>query len=237
MGTCPFIESEPTVPSKAVASLDLLADARVWGARSMNGLSSQGALNRLTGQRAVCHDLMQYVAAAMMVASMPGDPEHDPATQHKFDLIQRQLSQMNAVLQDCLKSSDENESANVVELVRECAAATGVRHHIDLIIETPRAQATGDHITLRRAINNLLDNAVRAVHDDEKVVVRVGTCEDRVSIEVQDTGVGFGRLKSGRGLGMVSVADALDSFHGSLEISSGPGPGTLVRLVLPRTIS
>lgn len=203
----------------------------------MSAALNRNPRKRPTGQRAVFHDLVQYVAAALLVASMPGDPEQHPATQHRFELIERQLSQMQTILQGCLSASDQGASANVVELVRECAEANEMRHHVDLILDTPRAEAAGDHVALRRAVNNLLDNAVRAVGPEDRVVVRVSDSADRVSIEVQDTGVGFGRLPSGRGLGMVSVADAITSFGGSLEITSGPGPGTLVRLKLPRSAS
>ncbi|MCW2847094.1 MAG: histidine kinase [Marmoricola sp.] len=200
----------------------------------MTAAPESSADNALTGYRAVCHDLVQYVHAAMLVASMPSEPGQDAATQLKFDLIQRQLSQMHTVLENSL-TTGRPTSANVVDLVRECVEANQVHHHVDLHIETPRARATGDHTALRRAVNNLLDNADRAARDDGRIVVRVSCSAEWVVVEVQDTGVGFGRLESGRGLGMVSVADALTSFRGSLDISSGPGPGTLVRLKLRST--
>lgn len=189
------------------------------------------------GHRALCHDLVQYVAAAMMIATMPAQPDDDPLTRRRFELIQRQLSQMHTVLQDWLLASDATASANVVELVRDCVQARGPDTRVDLLLETPRATATGDHVALRRAVNNLLDNALRAVQGGERVVVRVSETRQHVRVDVQDTGVGFGRLASGRGLGMLSVADALSTFQGSLEIRSGPGPGTLVRLQLPRITS
>ncbi len=193
-----------------------------------------GESNKLTGHRALCHDLMQYVTAATLVATMPDQPGDDPLTRHRFELIQRQLSQMHTVLQDWLDGPDAASSANVVELVRECVGAHGPSIPVDLLLETPCATATGDHVALRRAVNNVLDNALRAVREDQRVVVRVSETPEHVQIDVRDTGVGFGRLASGRGLGMVSVAEALGTFGGSLEIRSGPEPGTLVRLQLPR---
>lgn len=200
----------------------------------MTSAQMNGANNRATDDRAMFHDLAQYTAAAMLVASMPAGQDHDSETQHRFDLIMRQLSQMQQVLHEGLQHSDEDETTNVVELVRECVEASVARPHVDLVLKTSRVEVEGHHVALRRAINNLLDNAFRAIRGEGKVVVRVLEAGDRVCVEVQDTGVGFGRLRSGRGLGMVSVADAVSSYNGALEIFSGPGPGTLVRLKLPR---
>lgn len=182
----------------------------------------------------MCHDLIQYVAAALLVCTLPGDEKRDPETRLRFKMIHRQLLQMQSVLEECLEHPSNNSTENVVGLVRECVESVGGRHHIDIIEDLPHARLTGNHTALRRAINNVLDNAVRATREKDKVAVRVSGSDSMVTIEVRDTGVGFGRLNSGHGLGMVSVADALASFHGSLEICSGPGPGTLVRLVLPR---
>ncbi len=188
-------------------------------------------------QRTLCHDLKQYVAAAMLVSTSPASQPLDQETRQRFDMITRQLSLMRSVLDDCLDQPETDTVENVADLVRECVESAGRQHHIDVIDDLTHTRLKGNPTALRRAVTNVLDNAVRAAGDDEKVVVRVSGTDTEVVVEVRDTGVGFGRLRSGHGLGMSSVADALASFNGSLEICSGPGPGTLVRLVLPRTFS
>jgi signal transduction histidine kinase len=184
--------------------------------------------------RVMCHDLTQYVTAAMLVTELPDDDRLSPAVRERFALIHRQLQQMHAVLQDCLHGRGAEASADVVTLVRECVAALAMHHQIDFVQELPPTLLTGDHTALRRAVGNILDNAVRATDEVGRVIVSVAGSPEAVLIEVQDTGQGFGRLGPGSGLGMQSVADALDSFHGSLEINSHAGCGTSVRLVLPR---
>ena len=129
---------------------------------------------------------------------------------------------MSTVLDDCLNHPSYVRVDNIADLVRECVESAGVRHHIDVFDELTHARLRGNPTALRVAINNVLDNAVRAAGENGKVVVRVSGTDTQVIIEVRDTGVGFGRLQSGHGLGMASVADALATFNGSLEICSGP---------------
>jgi signal transduction histidine kinase len=52
-------------------------------------------------------------------------------------------------------------------------------------------------------------------------------------VEVTDDGDGFGRIPSVSGQGMSIVDQALRTCHGRLEITSGPGPGTTVRMLIP----
>jgi signal transduction histidine kinase len=209
---------------------------RVWGPIHVNK-SQPVPQSESLSKRSICHDLKQYVSAALLVSTLPASEQLDQETQHRFDMITRQLSQMSSVLDDCLNDPAIVRVDNITALVHECVEAAGLRHHIDVIDELTHARLLGNPTALRRAITNVLDNAVRAAGEDRKVVVRVSGSDTQVIVEVRDTGVGFGRLHSGHGLGMSSVADALASFHGSLEICSGPGPGTLVRMILPRSFS
>jgi signal transduction histidine kinase len=50
---------------------------------------------------------------------------------------------------------------------------------------------------------------------------------------VADEGAGFGRISAGTGQGLHVVDSAVRASRGRLVISSGPGPGTTVRLTLP----
>jgi signal transduction histidine kinase len=93
--------------------------------------------------------------------------------------------------------------------------------------------AFGDKALLRRAISNILDNASRAAGTAGRVRVCVGVDGADAYVEISDDGAGFGGITHGTGHGLQLVAAAVRASRGRLEISSGPGPGTTVRLLLP----
>jgi signal transduction histidine kinase len=83
---------------------------------------------------------------------------------------------------------------------------------------------------LRRAVANLVDNAIRA---GDRVDVRLLPVADRVRIEVTDDGPGFGRLPRQTGHGLAVALEVAARCGGLLEIGAGPAGGAAVRLELP----
>jgi signal transduction histidine kinase len=104
-----------------------------------------------------------------------------------------------------------------------------------------------DPLRMRQVIDNLLSNAVRHIPPGGTIWLRGGLVEDRLEIEVEDSGPGiasedlphiFERFyKSGdsRGMGLgLSIAKTLVEAHGGrIEASSPPGKGALMRVSLP----
>jgi signal transduction histidine kinase len=60
-------------------------------------------------------------------------------------------------------------------------------------------------------------------------VVRLAETDGHLLFEIQDDGRGFLPDETGYGTGLQGMADRLDAIGGALEVSSGPGQGTLVR--------
>lgn len=99
--------------------------------------------------------------------------------------------------------------------------------------------------TVRAAIANLVDNALRHAQAKSTILVKV---IDGAVVEVADDGVGieasdrsqvtepFNRMSpnsTGAGLGLTIVRDIMAAHGGTLTILGRPGGGTLVRLVFP----
>jgi len=108
-----------------------------------------------------------------------------------------------------------------------------------------------DHRILKRALNNLLDNAVKY---SEKGKVELGAHQingSRVIVYVKDMGIGIaeehleqvfekfrkieGKQKfyRGNGLGLSITKGFVEIIGGSIEIESTPGTGTIVSISLP----
>jgi two-component system, OmpR family, osmolarity sensor histidine kinase EnvZ len=104
---------------------------------------------------------------------------------------------------------------------------------------------------LRRAISNLIDNALRYAGSDSLVELALGTVSGEFHIEVLDRGPGipadevermkrpFARLEAARtntagaGLGLAIVDRVARSHNGRLELSPREGGGLVARLALP----
>ena len=99
--------------------------------------------------------------------------------------------------------------------------------------------------TVRAAIANLVDNALRHARAKSTILVKV---IDGVMLEVADDGVGidaadrpqvtepFNRMSpssTGAGLGLTIVRDIMAAHGGTLAILGRPGGGTMVRLTFP----
>lgn len=59
--------------------------------------------------------------------------------------------------------------------------------------------------------------------------------DDQLEVEIADTGQGFDLDKIQAGAGLQNMRERAGKLHSHLEISSEPGRGTTIRLVVPRS--
>jgi CheY-like chemotaxis protein len=100
---------------------------------------------------------------------------------------------------------------------------------------------------IREVVTNLLFNAVDALPQGGRIVVRTYSREQKAVFEVQDDGIGMTeevrarcmepfvttKGERGTGLGLAMVYGIVQRHHGDIEIESKLGEGTLVRVQLP----
>jgi signal transduction histidine kinase len=105
------------------------------------------------------------------------------------------------------------------------------------------------------AVENLLDNAVRAIGSREgRLIIATAPGQwinrpgEYVEITIQDTGIGMDEevkksifrpfsthSKGGTGLGLVIVQKIIQEHHGEITFNSSPGLGTTFQIRLPVT--
>ena len=201
------------------------------------GIPHAGASEKSTMAR-LCHDVRQYVAAGLMVTRMPGDEDLPPPVRHRLQTVEHLLEHVSEMVGDVLKRERDEpvmRSVDLTTLVDECVQVFGLTYDVPVYVdESGPVFGRGDPVGLRRAIGNVLDNALRAAGDQGTVHVKVSSDDHAAAVEVSDTGPGFGRVASGHGHGMSVVGTVLHDCHGRLEITSGPEPGTTVRMLIPR---
>lgn len=180
----------------------------------------------------LCHDLRQHVAAALMLAAdRPGDESLPLDVRQRMGLVVDELRAVSEVLS--AESRTTIQLVDLTDLAAECARtaqnAHGVRVHLTveacpvLLIEST---------SVRRAINNLLDNAARASRSGTvEVVVRLH--RGYGAVEVHDDGLGFGTIPAKSGWGLTQVRATMDAHGGLLERGPSRSGGTMMRVSLP----
>ncbi|MEW5726968.1 MAG: ATP-binding protein, partial [Pseudomonadota bacterium] len=104
---------------------------------------------------------------------------------------------------------------------------------------------------LNQVLMNILANAVDAIEGAGAITVRTEAAGDEFVVTVADTGCGIAPdnlerifdpffttkpVGQGTGLGLAISYKIMQAHKGRIEVSSEPGKGTEVRLVIPRTL-
>jgi signal transduction histidine kinase len=193
------------------------------------------ALEEARDFNTLCHDLRQCVTAGLLLSNLPKDNLLDVETRRRFELIQQTLAHAGDILESAKDEEPKSLVVDLTQLVEECAAVAEFSHKIRVELDvTEPVLVAGDPLLLHRAVDNMIDNAGRAAGESGDIVIRLGASDDETWVEVADDGPGFGRIEHGTGQGLAVISSAVQACNGRLEISSGPGPGTSVRVTLPR---
>ncbi len=118
---------------------------------------------------------------------------------------------------------------------------------IEGVIAPDARSALIDGEQIRRALINLLDNAVEATSAPGRVSVNVHASNGSLMIDVADTGAGipaaareklflphFSTKGRGTGLGLSIVYRIINEHHGSIKVEDNQPRGTVFRIQLPQ---
>ncbi len=103
-----------------------------------------------------------------------------------------------------------------------------------------------DREELRRAFVNVIRNAVQAMNERGRIILSVDNNNTLVNIHIKDNGPGieeeiqhrlfepnFSTKTDGMGLGLSIVRKIIEDLDGSVQVTSKPGVGTTVTIMLP----
>jgi len=179
------------------------------------------------------------------------------------EVVGRATARMSRLVEDLLASARRSSGAYTDTEVDLSAVVREASEELDLLarerslrvrrLVDSGAVVSGDHDALRRAVANLLSNAVRLAPAHSEIVVGTGCRSGWCWLAVRDDGPGidaadqervfdrFWRADSERGeghtgLGLAIVRQIAESHGGHVALHSRPGTGSTFVLWLPATL-
>lgn len=219
------------------------------------------AERRLLGD--VSHELRSPLARLKFAVELA---RTNPQGAKSFDRIQKEIDRLSTLVSELLqvtRAESDPESRNLHELalpdllrdVVEDNAVECEAHHCTLRLRTSDAvPVRGDRELLRRAVENVVRNAIRYAPEDTAVEVTLEQRDDSAVISIRDYGPGVpeeslpnlfnpffrveadrSRTTSGGGVGLgLSIAQRAVAVHQGQIRARNASPGLLVEIELPR---
>jgi signal transduction histidine kinase len=204
---------------------------------------------------AVAHGLRNPLASIRSTAELGLESDAQSEVRELLAEIIDQADRLEGWIRQFLTSARsgaaEQVPADARAVIADCARQFGptlARRGVALELRVPERlpRVRFCPVILRQILNSILANALEAMTDGGKLGVRAMSADAHVTIEITDTGPGmsdaevaaalspFATTKpAGLGLGLPLAREALERHGCSLRITSRPGAGTTVRLILP----
>ncbi len=172
--------------------------------------------------------------------------------QESLDSIEQGISYTNKVVADLQDYSRqlnaEKQSVNLASLVAEVFQAITIPNNVKLAFDfEPMPNVKLDPTFTRRALTNLINNAIQAMPNGGQLVISANQEENTTNICICDSGVGipealkakiflpmFTTKAKGQGLGLAVVKRLVEAQGGVITFDSEVGKGTKFCIKLPQ---
>ena len=234
-------------------SLERLVEERTKQLQDSERLAAIGATAGMVG-----HDIRNPLQAMMSDAyllrdeltSMPECKTKEGVTE-SIDSLEKNITYINKIvadLQDYARPlKPEITEVNLYELVINVFAPVAIPDNLKPSIEIdPNLRLASDPTLVRRILSNLIINAIQAMPNGGKLIIKASKTNDEATIKVTDTGIGIPddvkpklftpmmtTKAKGQGLGLAVVKRLVESLNGTITFESQEGKGTTFTIWLP----
>ena len=219
----------------------------------------------------VSHELKTPLAVIRSnIEALQDGAVEDPAMRGPFlERVKHEADRLEELIQDLLKLAKIESGEQPLELepvpldaaIVECLERQATRAEAKSMrmFEVPPKDAPNniaafaDADAVGHILDNLVDNAIKYSPTGGTITVRWGAVENRVFIEVEDTGHGIAEADlprvferfyradrsrqrtGGTGLGLAIVKHLVQAMNGQVTVTSQLGKGSTFKIVLPRS--
>jgi two-component system, sporulation sensor kinase A len=136
---------------------------------------------------------------------------------------------------------------DIIPIIESHSILNNVEIQIDWGVDLDSPQVICDENQMKQVFINLLKNAIEAMTDGGQIKIRfIRSSTNVLCISIEDQGPGipqelltrlgepfFSTKPNGTGLGLMVCYRIIEAHHGTLEIRSNPGQGTIAEILLP----
>ncbi len=203
----------------------------------------------------IAHEVRNPLAGIELFAGILREElEGEPARQGHVAKIDRELRHLKAVVSDFLEYArrprPDLSDVDLGELLADAAEVVAPEaENAGVVLEVKRdgdTPARADREQLRRALINLLKNAVQATPKEGHVTATAARSSRGLRLTIADTGKGiaadslnriftpfFTTKEKGTGLGLAFAKEIVEAHGGSVDVVSQEGAGTTFTIFLP----
>jgi signal transduction histidine kinase len=211
-----------------------------WGAGTIREIARYQAVYApatvLEDRRRVARDLHDGVAQELaFIASHVQDLRAEAGDSERVDQIEhavrRALEESRGAISTLNRPLEEPLHLALASTAEDVAARTGARLELDLQ-EDVAVPPAWEH-ALPRFVREAVGNAVN--HGQARTVALTLRDADGIWLRVSDDGRGFdsSRPAPSSGFGLISMREQTESLGGQFKVTSEPGRGTTIDIVLP----
>jgi two-component system nitrogen regulation sensor histidine kinase NtrY len=188
--------------------------------------------------------------AQQLVDKYPGsDPDYREILKESYDIIEQEVDSLKTLVRafsDFARLPDFQPVAHDLKQVLVTIQKMYQPADIRLDLPDEPIEYTFDYDHLKRALINLVDNALAAQEGNGTVEITLVRNEQRIQIRITDHGMGiakenmvkifepyFSTKKSGVGLGLAIVKKIIEEHNGEITVSSQLQKGTTFLIQLP----
>jgi PAS domain S-box-containing protein len=251
-GTFFFIDGKP---NRLIGTIEDITDRKELE-KQLQDNERMAAIGTTAGM--VGHDIRNPLQAMVSdiylvrseLTAMPGC-ETNNDIKESLDSLENNITYINKIIGD-LQDYTRLLTPHIVQIkvgdkvanaLKNVRIPEKIRLHVN-IHENLVIQSDADF--LRRALTNLINNAVQAMPNGGDLTIEVKSLDGKVAFEVQDTGVGipddikpnlfkplFTTKSKGQGLGLAVVKRLVEALNGTITVESEEGKGTIFIIELP----
>lgn len=174
--------------------------------------------------------------------------------QEYANIISENVKRVNEIIEDLgnltLTTDITLMPTDIISLIKDTVKQIIVPENIQISIDSSQEvyYMNIDRAKFRRAIRNLITNAIEASPKEGTIKTTIKTKDNNTIITIQDTGDGippetqhkiftplYTTKKKGRGLGLIIVKQIIEAHNGKISFRSTEGKGTTFKIALPIT--